>query len=337
MPAATDPFNCGRCGHSCLGGQCVDKKCKSVVVKGGLENPTDLVADANHVYVALYGSDRVVRIAKNGGLMDVLVSGHVDAHGVTLGGGKLFWANLDYAGTGTDGYWGGVWGCTLPACADTDQVTQGDNVAYVRFSNDHLFFTERSPGEALTWVTRDGVDKDNLAFPTDPWSVAVDESHVYFQFAGGLSRVSVAGGPIQPVGESQSFADNGFITLDADRVYWAFSDVGGSGETGRVYSALKSNLAAPIVKYGTNNARPNGVAVDATTLYWTNEGTLTSSTSNGDGKVLACPKQGCQGEPVVLEEGLVLPRTIVADGDALYFIVRGNGTTAGELRRLAKP
>jgi len=246
----TDPKHCGRCGHDCLGGACNAGKCESVVVKGGLENPVDLVADATSVYVTTRANGTVLRIAKADGKTDVLASGHKEARGVTLDGQNLFWSNFDYDGDGGDGYWGGVWGCALPACSDTRLVATGDHAAYVRYSE--------------------------YATPK-----------------------------------------------------------------GHVYSALKANPSAPKEEYGSANMGSVGVAVDATMLYWTNQGTFDGNDVNQkDGEVLACPKAGCGGAaPIVLQQGLTSPGAITVTDDAVYFLTFGTkyGGADGELRRIAKP
>jgi hypothetical protein len=336
---ATDKKNCGRCGHDCLGGECNAGKCESVLVKGGLENPVDLTVDATSIYLTARANGTVLRIAKDGSKTDVLASGHEEARGVALDGQNLFWSNLDYAGDGGGGSWGGVFGCTLPACADTYLVTEGEWAAHVRFAGGFLYFAEHN-NSSIVRVKPDGTMRSSFATPSKPWSVAVDGSHVYYQANGGnVERVPIQGGGEEVVGPLEQGASLGFLTLDADRVYWAYGE--SATPAGHVYSALKANPAAPKEQYGTANKGSIGVAVDATTLYWTNQGTFgDDGMSNKDGEILACPKAGCGGvAPVVLQQGLTAPGAIIVDGDAIYFLSFGTkrGSADGELRRIAKP
>ena len=131
----------------------------------------------------------------------------------------------------------------------------------------------------------------------------------------------------------------GFVTLDEERVYWAYSD--DTSPAGHVRSALKANPSLPQEEYGSANVGSVGVAVDALTLYWTNEGNFDSNgMSQKDGAVLACPKTGCAGaQPIVLEQGLAAPGAIAVDGDVIWFLTFGTqiGAGNGELRRIAKP
>ena len=339
---ATDPKNCGRCGHDCLGGACTAGKCESVVVRGGLENPTDLALDAANVYVTVRGSGTVLRIAKADGKTDVLASGHDEARGIALDGQTLFWSNNDFDGDGGDDYWGGVWACTLPACADIRLVTLGDHAANVRFVDGFLYFAENN-NSAVVRVRPDGTTRTNVASATKPWSVAADGKHVYFSSnTNFLQRSLLDGGSQEDVGPLEYGGVAGFVTVDDERVYWAYAEFDETTQRGHVLSALKSNPAAPKEEYGTENVGSMGVAVDATTLYWTNEGRYDTTTfeNQKNGAVLACPKAGCGGAPpIVLQAGLTAPGAIAVDDQAVWFLTFGTkqGSADGELRKIAKP
>lgn len=335
-----DPSHCGRCGHDCLGGACNAGKCESVLVRGGLENPDDLVVDAANVYVTARGNGAVLRIAKADGKTDVLASGQVEARGVALDGQNLYWSNGSFAGDGGGDYWGGVWGCTLPACAEKRLVTEGDYAFNVRFFGGFLYFAENN-NEAIVRVKADGSGRTAVGSGNKPFALAVDSEHVYFTARSGfLERVPAEGGGTQEkMGPLEIGGSHGFVTADADRVYWAYTSE--TGGTGYVYSALKASPDGPKESYGTANKGSVGVAVDGSTLYWTNEGTFTDDgTNNRDGEILACPSVGCGGAPPTsLQGGLTSPGAITIDGDAVYFLSFGTkyGSADGELRRIAKP
>ena len=50
---ASDPKNCGACGHDCLGGACTAGQCRPVAIWTGRADPP-LYVDAEYVYWALY-------------------------------------------------------------------------------------------------------------------------------------------------------------------------------------------------------------------------------------------------------------------------------------------
>jgi hypothetical protein len=341
---ATDPHHCGRCGHDCLGGACVAGKCQSVVLKNALENPDDLAFDSTYVYVSTRANGAVVRIAKDGSGATAIVTGQQETRGVALDGQNLYWSNTYYAGDGgpPDNYWGGIWSCVLPACADKKLVTLADWPVNVRFSGASLFFAE-SNNSSVVSVKPDGnlrTALDNNV--TQPFGVAVDGQHVYYTSGSGLERTPITpvdGGSPETIDPLSTATDVGYVAVDDERVYYAY---GISNGDGRVYSVPKATPNGPKEQYGTANKASLGVAVDATTLYWTNAGTFDAQTNvnNHDGSIMACPKAGCGGNPpTVLETGILWPLTLGVDGDAIYYLVFGSArdATDGELRRIAKP
>ena len=60
---------------------------------------------------------------------------------------------------------------------------------------------------------------------------------------------------------------------------------------------------------GLNN--PAGIAVDATSVYWVDE---------GDGTVMKCAIAGCSGAPSVLAAGQTHPVAIAVDTQNVYWI-----------------
>src|SRR5215472_1277771 len=52
----TDALNCGRCGHSCLGGACTAGACQPLVVSSNEANPYIMAADDTGVYWANQGN-----------------------------------------------------------------------------------------------------------------------------------------------------------------------------------------------------------------------------------------------------------------------------------------
>lgn len=87
-----DAENCGSCGHSCLGGACVDSKCQPVELAAGLTQARSLKVDATHVYWMDYngGVGNVKRVAKTGGTVDTLATGQGTPGGLVISGGKLY-------------------------------------------------------------------------------------------------------------------------------------------------------------------------------------------------------------------------------------------------------
>lgn len=62
-----DPLHCGRCGHNCLGGACVDDRCQPVVLASGLTRATDITVTDDAVFLLGMGSgeNKVIRAPKD--------------------------------------------------------------------------------------------------------------------------------------------------------------------------------------------------------------------------------------------------------------------------------
>jgi hypothetical protein len=335
----TDTKHCGRCGHDCLGGACTAGKCEPVVVQGGLTNPTTLVFDSTNLYVTSNGDGTVRRIPKGGGQVDVLARAQKNVHGIALDGQNLYWSNLTFGGDGGDGYWGGVWHCELPACSTKTSVVEAEYAGDVQYANGTLYFAENNDNK-IRKVQPNGTGLTTLAEPNKPLYLAVDSEHVYFTTKNTtLKRVPIVGGMAQEVGPIEYGGEVGFVRLDAERVYWAYSGYD-PPYIGYVYGQSKSDLSAPKIVYGTANQGSIGVAVDDTNIYWTN-GSVTDigASLQRVGTILTCPKTGCVGEPTVVASSLLAPGALAIDGAAIYFLSYGSRLydADGALLRVAKP
>ena len=107
----TDTFNCGSCGHDCLGGACLAGQCQPVVIATELGQPMAIALDVTHVYWTNATTGDVRRAPITGGAAETLYDGPI---GTDLGDGLVR--------TGTDVYFtigdadGGVFRCAATGC-----------------------------------------------------------------------------------------------------------------------------------------------------------------------------------------------------------------------------
>lgn len=337
-----DAKNCGRCGHDCVGGACNAGKCEAVVLLGGLGNPSGIALGPNDVYVTTLGTEAVLSVSKNGGTATALATGVTRARGVAVQGSTVYWGNGDFKFDDA-GYKGGVWECTLPACADKKLVAAGDWAASPIARGGHLYFAETNGTGTISRVTVPGGETSALTPVTRPFGLAVDDAYAYFTSAQNpaLARALVdGGGPTngEGIGSDTGNTSVGFVAVDDARVYWVYTTKAGAGH---VTSVAKAAPAAGAVNYGTpaENVLPLGVVVDAENVYWATVGAGTGDQPVGDGNVFTCKKQGCGGAPPVrLASGNQSAGPMAVDDKAVYWVEFGTlNQTNGRLRKVAKP
>lgn len=331
-----DAKNCGRCGHDCLGGGCTTGKCDAVVLAASLTNPSGVAVGPDAVYFTTYGSGTVTTVKKSGGATAALVMQEKRARGVAVTADTLYWANGDFAFDDAGAY-GGIWKCTLPGCTARKLVAPGGyDTAYPVLHDGAVYFGAGEENSVSRVVAGDPVVVANV---TRPFGIAVDDTHVYYTSQETLAyraRIDKTGGPetIGPTGDAA-----GFIAVDDQRVYWAYTSADG---TGHVVSVAKAALNGGTVQYGSDadNVRAVGIAIDADNVYWSTAGHSSASNAPvGDGKVFTCKKTGCGGAPpTVLATGNMFAGQLVVDTEAVYWAEYGTENEAnGRIRKIAKP
>lgn len=342
----TDRKHCGRCNHDCVGGACTAGKCDPVLLAAGLGGPSAIAAGKDEIYVTGYRANVVLAVAKDGTGTRVLVTEEEQARGVAVVGSTLYWANgyFKYNGVDPDRK-GGVWQCTLPACAPATRrlVAAGDWANFPIPRGNVMYFNEYNDG-AVVRAPIDGGATTLIAATNKPFGIAVDDVHVYYTsnqpslYRAKLDGTSADAGTEEIVGPSAFNGLVGFVAVDDLRVYWAYAEETGKG---RVLSVAKAAPLAGSVSYGTeaDNVFPIGVVLDDKNIYWSTCGSGTAASPTGDGKVMTCPKAGCGATPpVVLANGSLCGGQMAIDDVAIYWAEYGSITQAsGRVRKVAKP
>ena len=308
----SDSANCGACGHDCQGGACTAGACQPVMLASGEDLPNRLALHDGWLYWTSFGGGAVKRVAIGGGAVQIVAADQSepngfcvdDAHAYWLAGsfpdGGVFEAPLDGGAptllltsshsnslTEFDGrlYWGdsqfksmdsvaldggGATRWSLPL-TPTDIATDGQWL---------YFGTVGSNVSNLYRIDLDGGELTALAPAQTTIRLVVRDGQVAWIDTGFQSQETVnAGVSVMPLDGGAARRIAGLTTLiypepggrawaglaaDAQYVYW--TDLA----DGAVFRATwDGGSPEPVV---ANQDNPVGIAVDATTVYWSTFG-----------------------------------------------------------------
>ena len=297
---ASDPLNCGTCGHSCITGTCTSSLCAPTV----LANETGLrglAVDAQYVY---YSSARgLIRLTKTGGTGVVVTNTAAPNAALAVDATYLFAAessavsgnpsvmrasrlgtsqvpallsNLqgDPSSIALDSlrvYWSS--GATLFA-APKDGSLDGGSQTLTGATVGNPIVSLASDGTSLYWTAGARVSSCNL--PTC------------------ASNVILASG-VQPFGLT-TFNGNAY-----------FTDVG----NGTVQYCATSGCGGGQIQLAGAQQTPYGIAADSVGVYWTNR---------GNNMVMTCDLPGCAKGPRAIARTGANPGAIVLDASYVYWI-----------------
>jgi hypothetical protein len=293
----TDPQHCGRCFHSCEGGECLLGECQPITLVSNLERgPTALTIDAEYVWFA----SPISRVGKDpGNLPESMGVGEGDIFSLAVDGTHLYWLNLSAGG----------WRMNL----ETRELEAGPDPGY-QVALDDAFFYWTSPTN-LVRFPKPGIAGDWAVLvetPTD--ALALDDTFVYFTVpgAGGLHRIPKTGGAAEILAKDTSSSHlsawNGTVFVAEQDVPSGIFHVTGPG--------LRT-LVVPVEE-------PYGVAVDGFGVFWVDwlDGSIWMRSHDPGAE----PKKLASGQP--------FPRNIALDSRAVYWT---NDDTQRSVMKLAKP
>jgi hypothetical protein len=351
--STTDPLNCGKCGHDCLGGTCFQGTCRQVSILTGESAPAYVAVDATHVYWSDDGpqTQAILGALKNGTQKAPIVSFLQYANRV-LNSGPFVYYNAEYNGS----------------VARFD-VSQGVNTVFAPANTPYspTGLALSADAGTLYWLGQSdegGVSIHAQTLPSGPQTVlshdtdgrlaqglAADDSALFFT-AGvyttttdhqNLKRIDATGCP-DASSCGTIFHSGVYITavaVDSTYVYWAEQNTyGGTGPIARRAKDIDAGgylALVPAAQYA------RFIMVDGPWLYWTEYEPATSD-SGPVGRVGRVATDGTGGA-VYLADHQAYPLGLASDATAIYWVNRGTitsvtndafGNADGEILRMAK-
>jgi len=322
------PEQCGRCGHSCLGGECISATCQPLLVASVPAASEILLADggavvtartSGGVYFVSIGADgRVATGAPPG----VIATGQTAPVGPSEDGTFVYWSQSGATGSITRALRdGGSPATVIAASSPESTVVQGDYVYWASYSPGTIMRAKRQPLPNTPELISTGVSPTSLVSDGTSLYWVEDTSRAVFgaPVDGGAARTIST---VPPVGMPYA------MVIASDGLYVVTRN-SGDGQAG-LFRLDKNGDGGAATQLASNPAlaAPTDVAADDKYVYYTagTAGTVWRL------KLGAPPYQPDGGTPAseAIAQGQTGASGIAVDDRAVYW------TVPAGLVRLAK-
>jgi hypothetical protein len=352
---ATDPDNCGSCGHGCQGGKCTGGACQPITLASLQTQAFSVTAGAGAVYWgAQNGEDGLVMRCAAGGCGDQPTVLVVEPGGspppLTFHAGSLFWSQDDAPSTSPQG---SIVTCAAGGCAGQPATVvsglyhpgvvalDAANVYWTTLGTETDAATDWTNGAVLTCPIGgcNGPPTTLASGLVNVLRIAVDAENVYFttqgtspkQTDGAVWKCAIGGCNGQPTtlasGQTSAFD----LVVAGGDVYWTTSTTvmkcatAGCGDHPTVLASGLDNVLQ--------------IAADAEDVYFTVGGGPGNQNNLTNGSVMKCARSGCDGKPTTLASGQLSINGIAVDDTSVYWANGGAWQTHymdGAILKVAK-
>lgn len=314
-----NPAHCGRCGHSCLGGDCVAGVCQPVTLATGQQQPLRLALTSTELYWVTLGDEtrtngQVMHMPLQGGTPTPVASDQLQLGGLALDSTSVYWTTganlLRRAPLG-----GGTISPVVSTSSPQIVLVANGSAYWQEYGTNTIQSLLLAGGSAALFASSTGGE-------TIQGYLAADATTLYWGATTTLYATPLGGGTSVPVVTGLFNLHD--IAVDGGELFW--TDLANGGTVG---AADKDGSNPRTLASGRPG--PSTLAVDGTHVYWTENGISGAAPS----ALMRVPRSG--GDPVPLQ---TWPRDtvgqavdVVVDDEAIYWAV----FEAGWVMKLAKP
>ena len=283
-------------GEGGMGGADPCAACTTIASFDAGSEPTGLFVDDANVFVTLLGTGEVIQMEKDGTGEVTLTSGEDSPIAVFARDGLVYWASYSIEGVLRSAPVGGgaVTDLVVAPAAREIYVTP-DFILWTREPDDVQQIPITGSPDGMTALLLSG----NLLTQ----GLTADDEAIYWvnRQDGNVKR-----GAFDLTGETPlAIGDVPWdVAVDDTSIYWTES--GAAPMSGKVVMADKTDGSGAVV-LSADEARPVGIAIDESHVYWANE---------EDGSVKAVPIGG--GAVKIVMGGLSKPANVAVDATSVY-------------------
>jgi hypothetical protein len=322
---ATDPHNCGACGHDCLGGACTASACAPILVASSQGKPFTLAVNETAIYWTNNEANTIGYAPIDGGAAGVFVSfAGYSPTGLALDANHIYWTRW------LEGLIGWV---ALDGGAPSSFSSQGIGPGTLAVQSGTLAVVNDQPftcqnAYSVVKMAVDGGGASIVAEGgTELPSVVLAMGSIYWANRGtascdaGGARGAVEGVPVRGGGRVVFTASepDGLAT-DGTSLFWVNLNGGALGAASIVSQPLDGGVARVLA---SNLAEPLTIAVDDANVYW-------ADWSNES--IMRVRKDGSQAIPTTVATAQTDVYSIALDAHFVYWA----DSTAGTIMKVAK-
>jgi hypothetical protein len=193
----------------------------------------------------------------------------------------------------------------------------------VAIDGNDLFFTEAGAGTVMKGAIGGGAAVPIATSQNRPIRVVTNSGNVYWANAGTEAN-SYSDGSIMKLGVPPPLATGqnniAALAVDSKYVYWANNGTQKSSSTDG--SIMKADPASGnVVTLAKDRAHPRAIALDASNIYWVEQGSSDWGVPAPDGNVmkLALDAPDAATSPQILASSLPAPMAIAVDANNVYY------------------